>query len=90
LATACATVTRTAVAPPKIEGATFVGNGVCADCHTNYTRVFAGSVHGRYHRAHDLRRAAMTGCESCHGPGSKHVAAGGRRDIVNPRKDPAV
>lgn len=87
---ACATVERTVVVPPEIEGATFVGNGACVDCHTNIARIFHGSPHGRFYKD-DLKSASMTGCESCHGPGSKHVAAGGGRGkfIVNPGKDPA-
>jgi predicted CXXCH cytochrome family protein len=90
LLSSCATVDRTVAAPPHIEGATFVGNAACADCHTNYTRGFAASPHGRFHRE-DARMAGQTGCESCHGPGSKHVAAAGARQfIVNPGRDPAA
>jgi predicted CXXCH cytochrome family protein len=86
----CSTVSRTVLAPPEIEGANFVGNKTCADCHTNITRIFHASPHGRFYKD-DVKWAGMTGCESCHGAGSKHVAAGGGRGkfIVNPGKDPA-
>ncbi len=86
---ACSTVQRTVVVPPEIEGATFVGNAACVDCHTNISRTFASSPHGRFHKD-DLKWAGHTGCESCHGPGSKHVAVGGGRGrfIVNPSKSP--
>lgn len=92
LAISCATIQRTVTAPPAIEGANFLGNRACAECHTNFTRVFASSPHGRYHREDGLQMAGQTGCESCHGPGSKHVAGGGGRGkfIVNPGKDPAA
>lgn len=86
---ACATLDRTVMAPPEIPGATFVGNNVCADCHTNICQIFPASAHGRFDKA-DLKFAGQTGCESCHGPGSKHVQAGGGRGkfITNPGKDP--
>lgn len=89
LLSSCSTLERTLVAPPVIEGSTFVGNSACVDCHTNIVRQFPSSPHGQFHR--DLPEwAGSTGCESCHGPGSKHVAAGGGRGryIVNPGKDP--
>jgi predicted CXXCH cytochrome family protein len=89
----CTTFRRTAVAPPEIDGAAFVGNQTCADCHTNLTRIFAASPHGRYHREDNAPKlAGTTGCESCHGPGSKHIAVGGGRGkfIVNPGKEPAA
>lgn len=91
----CASLDRTVVAPLDLPGATYVGNAVCADCHTHLTRVFAASPHGRYHGegvggTHTLAQAGVTGCESCHGPGSLHVKAGSGRSgpILNPGKDP--
>ena len=87
----CSTVGRTVISPPHIEGATFVGNRTCYDCHTNYVRVFSASPHSRVRMEHD-ELPGGTGCESCHGPGSKHVAAGGGRGkfIINPGKEPAA
>jgi predicted CXXCH cytochrome family protein len=88
-AISCSTVNRTVLVPPQIPGATYVGNKVCAECHTNYSRLFPASPHARIHLP-DAPMAGLTGCESCHGPGSLHVKGVGdrRKLIVNPRKDP--
>jgi len=91
LVNSCSTVDRSAVAPLQIAGATFVGNKACLDCHANITRVFPASPHARLH-LDGSERAGQTGCESCHGPGSKHIAMGGRggreQFIINPGKKP--
>ena len=86
----CST-TNTVFAPPEIPGATYVGNKTCFDCHTNYVRMFPASAHARLH-IEGAKLAGQSGCESCHGPGSKHVQVGGGRGkfIINPGKDPAT
>lgn len=82
----CANVQRAIVIPPHIEGAKFVGDASCAECHANITKDFHGAAHARL-KAHGENALEM-GCESCHGPGSVHNQSGGARNtIVNPKRD---
>ncbi|MDW8307880.1 MAG: cytochrome c3 family protein [Verrucomicrobiales bacterium] len=87
----CATPQRTVVVPQEIPGATFVGDRVCYECHTNYARVFPASPHARLQIA-QAPPPGEAGCEACHGPGSRHVAAPARGSglILNPGRDPAA
>ena len=91
LVNSCSIAPSTVAAPPVIPGASFVGNKTCVDCHSGITRTFPTSAHARIH-LEDTRAVGQTGCESCHGAGSLHVAGGGGRGkfIVNPGKDPAA
>ena len=73
--------------PPAIPGATFVGSDACKQCHEAVVRNFKGSTHSRLKA--EGANAVNVGCESCHGPGSKHVESGGAaRTIVNPNRSP--
>lgn len=86
-AASCATtVKRTVIAPPQIPGATYVGTKSCAECHEEIVRDFKSASHARV--AIDVKHAADTGCEGCHGPGSLHAETGDVKLIVNPTKSP--
>jgi DmsE family decaheme c-type cytochrome len=55
---------------PAFEGAAFVqDDSVCADCHEDAIAPYAETRHGRAFRL----GGEPGGCESCHGPRSKHV-----------------
>jgi len=75
------------VIPPQIPGATYVGSEACEQCHEDTYKGFSSASH--YHLKAPGDNAKNIGCESCHGPGSKHVDSGGATGtIVNPRKSP--
>lgn len=83
-------VQQPVVRPPQIQGASHVGDQVCADCHQSITDVFPASPHARLIASEAPHGAA--GCESCHGPASLHVQSGMASPalIHNPKRDPGT
>jgi predicted CXXCH cytochrome family protein len=89
ITSACSTVSRTVLMPPKVVDSEFVGSASCAQCHEEITRDFHTASHALLQAKGS--NASEMGCESCHGPGSKHNESGGAyHTIVNPKKSPDV
>jgi len=92
LISSCSTSAPEVAAPLQIPGAHYVGDKACADCHAEIVRRFKSSPHARL-APENAALPGQSGCESCHGPGSRHIqtagAATGERFIINPHKEPA-
>ncbi|MCC7155611.1 MAG: DmsE family decaheme c-type cytochrome [Bryobacterales bacterium] len=55
---------------------TYVGSATCRRCHPDVVMSFSRNPHYKAQVEHPDARD-QGGCESCHGPASEHVAAGG-------------
>jgi Cytochrome c554 and c-prime len=70
------TITTNAAPKPGIGvEATYVGSKPCAGCHSGHVESFGETLMGKLYKQGKLQ------CETCHGPGSAHVKAGGGRGV---------
>lgn len=73
----CAAAPKDKAGAPQAQQAAagdFVGAEVCATCHEDVAKGFAGNPHSKLAEEHG--KSGVT-CESCHGPGRAHVESGG-------------
>ena len=70
---------RAEAAVPTVPGATYVGSELCKGCHEDQFQKMDKTLHGRVLGEQGRTALQQHNCESCHGPGSKHL-----EDQANP------
>jgi DmsE family decaheme c-type cytochrome len=68
-------------ASPAARAQDYIGSNACRACHPNVTATFFKNPHYKS-IATGSPPGPSVGCESCHGPASGHVAAGGGKDTI--------
>jgi DmsE family decaheme c-type cytochrome len=71
LASAVAAPSRAAQTPTPTPQGGYVGSDTCIACHDEQEKSYVDSPHGK--AANPRAPAAARGCETCHGPGEKHI-----------------
>lgn len=67
-------------APQSASGATYVGADVCKGCHEDKFNQVGHTPHAT--STMRLQGQEIHNCETCHGPGSEHVAGGGDKSKI--------
>jgi len=70
---------RVEAAVPTVPGATYVGSEMCKGCHEDQFKKMDPTLHARVLGEQGRTTIQKQSCESCHGPGSKHM-----EDQANP------
>jgi len=72
-------------APPAAAAAAetngFVGEETCATCHESEAKALHHTLHGKAQNERTPSGTPGQACETCHGPGQKHVDSGRKEDI---------
>ena len=69
-----------APAPGDPLGRYYVGSKICETCHAGLFDEFQQTIMGRNIKSGKVTPQGKMECETCHGPGSKHVNEGGGRN----------
>src|SRR5581483_11627320 len=79
---AAAATNHGAPAPANTQPpANFVGDETCITCHDAEGKSLPGTLHGKAIDARTPSGRTGQSCETCHGPGQKHVDSGKKEDI---------
>ena len=68
-------------APASAQANGFVGDDTCTTCHDSEGKSLKGTLHGKSQNARTPAAKTGQACETCHGPGQKHVDSGKPEDI---------
>src|SRR5262245_19199986 len=72
---------HSAPAAPTAQATGFVGDDTCATCHETEAKSLHASLHGKAQNTRTPAAQSGRACETCHGPGQKHVDSGKKEDI---------